>query len=141
LTKKNAKRYFRKLRKQRKDNSGEVQGDSQSEKAKMMFQIKKREGSKRCSQKKKQKAERIAINNANVDDFKNALKKASIISLVKDKVDDIDGLNSNGIDIIDVIANIVKKQAMAAGIKMDEAISKLSNILKNRTLTLIDVML
>jgi hypothetical protein len=59
LTKKR-KTIFRKLRKQRKDNSGEVQGDSQSEKAKMMFQIKKREGAKPAAKKKNSKAERIA---------------------------------------------------------------------------------
>jgi hypothetical protein len=78
---------------------------------------------------KKTAAERIEANNANVDDFKNAIKGIDNIFGIKIKVDDIDGLNSNGIDIIDVIANIVK-QAMAAGIQIDEAISKTIEHLK-----------
>jgi hypothetical protein len=73
--------------------------------------------------------ERIKSADAKVDDFKNALKGIDSIFGIKIKVEDIDGLNSNGVDIIDVIASIAK-QAIAAGIHIDDAINKTIEHLK-----------
>jgi len=70
------------------------------------------------------KEQRINIANAKVDDIANALKGIDNIFGFKIKVDDIEGLNKNGIDIVDVIADVVK-QAVAAGIEIDVAISKI----------------
>lgn len=74
-------------------------------------------------------AERIKLSDAKVDDWKNAVKDIDSIFGIKIKVDDIEGLNKNGIDIVEVIANIAK-QAIAAGIHIDEAISKTIEHLK-----------
>lgn len=73
--------------------------------------------------------ERIKANNATIDEIKNSIKGIDEIFGFKIKVDGIDGLAKQGVDIIDVIADIVK-QAMAAGIHIDEAISKTIEHLK-----------
>ena len=86
--------------------------------------VQKREGEAKPSTQ-----EKIAIADAKIDDIKNAVKGIDEIFGIKIKVDDIDGLSKQGIDIIDVIANIVK-QAVAAGIHIDEAISKTVDHLK-----------
>jgi len=74
-------------------------------------------------------AERIKLSDAKVDNIKDALNGIDSIFGIKIKVDDIEGLNKNGIDIVEVIANIAK-QAIAAGIHIDEAISKTIEHLK-----------
>ena len=74
-------------------------------------------------------AERIKLSDAKIDNIKDAINGIDSIFGIKIKVDDIDGLNKNGVDIVEVIANIVK-QAMAAGIQIDEAISKTIEHLK-----------
>ncbi len=79
--------------------------------------------------KKPTAKERIKVANAKIDDISNALKGIDSIFGIKIKVDEIEGLNKNGIDIIDVIANVAK-QAVAAGINIDEAISKTIEHLK-----------
>ena len=79
--------------------------------------------------RKDKKTERIKIKNAKVDDIANALKGIDSIFGIKIKIDDVEGINKNGINIIDTIASIVK-QAIAAGIEIDEAISKTIEHLK-----------
>jgi hypothetical protein len=66
---------------------------------------------------------RIKLNNAKIDDVVEALKGFDKIFGIKIKADDIDGLNKNGIDIVTIISDIVKK-AMEAGVNIDEAIRK-----------------
>lgn len=79
--------------------------------------------------KPKTKSERVKIANAKVDDIANAIKGIDEIFGVKIKVDNIDGLTKNGIDIVDVIAKIAKK-AIEAGIEIDVAIQKTIEHLK-----------
>lgn len=74
-------------------------------------------------------AERIKLSDAKVDNIKDAINGIDSIFGIKIKVDDIEGLNKNGIDIVEVIANIAK-QAIAAGIHIDEAINKTIEHLK-----------
>ena len=74
-------------------------------------------------------AERIKLSDAKVDDWKNAVNGIDSIFGIKIKIDDVEGLNKNGIDIVEVIANIAK-QAIAAGIHIDEAINKTIEYLK-----------
>ena len=74
-------------------------------------------------------AERVKLSDAKIDDWKNAVKDIDSIFGIKIKVDDIEGLNKQGVDIVDVIANIAK-QAVAAGIHIDEAIKKTIEHLK-----------
>ena len=69
------------------------------------------------------KESRKKIAEAKVDDIVNAINGIDSIFGIKIKVDDVDGLNKNGIDIVNVIASIVK-QAVNAGIDVDEAIKK-----------------
>jgi hypothetical protein len=70
-----------------------------------------------------EKAERIKASNAKIDDIVNSIKGFDKILGVKLKVDDIEGLTKNGVDMVAVIASVVKK-AMEAGIEMDIAIKK-----------------
>ncbi len=81
------------------------------------------------SKPRKTAKERIKVSDAKIDDIANAIKGMDSIFGIKIKVDNIDGLNKNGVDIIDVIAGIVK-QAVAAGINIDEAINKTIEHLK-----------
>lgn len=74
-------------------------------------------------------AERVKLSDAKIDDWKNAVKDIDSIFGIKIKVDDIEGLNKQGVDIVDVIANIAK-QAVSAGIHIDEAINKTIEHLK-----------
>jgi len=89
----------------------------------------KQAGAKEKPTTKERIAERIKLSDAKVDDWKNAVNGIDSIFGIKIKVDDIEGLNKNGIDIVEVIANIAK-QAIAAGIHIDEAISKTIEHLK-----------
>ena len=75
------------------------------------------------------KESRKKIAEAKVDDIVNAINGIDSIFGIKIKVDDVDGLNKNGIDIVNVIASIVK-QAVNAGIDVDEAIKKTIEHLK-----------
>lgn len=68
-------------------------------------------------------AERIKTKNAKIDDVANTIKDMDSIFGFKIKADNIDGVDKQGIDFIAVIADIVK-QAVAAGIHIDEAIKK-----------------
>jgi len=68
-------------------------------------------------------AERIKLSDAKVDDIKAHIKGIDNIFGIKIKIDDVEGLNKNGIDFVEVIASIAK-QAIAAGIHIDEAINK-----------------
>ena len=111
------------------DNSGTPSADSRQLQSESDVS-KEKEGGKREKPTTKEKiAERIKLSDAKVDDWKNAVNGIDSIFGIKIKVDDIEGLNKNGIDIVDVIANIVK-QAMAAGIHIDEAINKTIEHLK-----------
>jgi len=108
------------------DNKGEVQSDSKIGEGKNDVP----DGQIREKPTTKEKiAERIKLSDAKVDNIRDAVKGIDSIFGIKIKVDDIEGLNKNGVDIVDVIANIVK-QAMAAGIHIDEAISKTIEHLK-----------
>ena len=69
------------------------------------------------------KESRKKIAEAKIDDIVSAINGIDNIFGIKIKVDDVDGLNKNGIDIVNVIASIVK-QAVNAGIDVDEAIKK-----------------
>ena len=69
------------------------------------------------------KESRKKIAEAKIDDIVSAINGIDSIFGIKIKVDDVDGLNKNGIDIVNVIASIVK-QAVNAGIDVDEAIKK-----------------
>ena len=74
-------------------------------------------------------AERIKLSDAKVDSIRDAINGIDSIFGIKIKLDDVEGLNKNGIDIVNVIASIAK-QAIAAGIHIDEAISKTIEHLK-----------
>lgn len=76
-------------------------------------------------------AERIKLSDAKVDDIKAHIKGIDNIFGIKIKIDDVEGLNKNGIDFVDVIASIAK-QAIAAGIHIDEAINKTIEHLKGK---------
>jgi hypothetical protein len=81
---------------------------------------------KETAPKKKSKEERVKIADAKIEDIANAIKGIDSILGVKIKADDIDGLTKSGIDmngLIDIIADVVK-QAVKAGIKIDDAIKK-----------------
>tara|TARA_R110002049_G_scaffold108120_2_gene256154 strand:+ start:2450 stop:9397 length:6948 start_codon:yes stop_codon:yes gene_type:complete len=75
-------------------------------------------------QKPKQtKDERVKLANAKIDDIANAIKGIDEIFGIKIKIDDVNGVTKNGIDMVNVIASIVKK-AVEAGINIDVAIQK-----------------
>lgn len=83
----------------------------------------KQAGAKEKPTTKEKIAERIKLSDAKVDDIKAHIKGIDNIFGIKIKIDDVEGLNKNGIDFVEVIASIAK-QAIAAGIHIDEAINK-----------------
>lgn len=84
---------------------------------------------KKDTESKLNAKERIKVANAKIDDIANAIKGIDEIFGVKIKIDDVNGVTKNGVDIVDVIASIAKK-AIAAGIEIDVAIQKTIEHLK-----------
>jgi len=111
------------------DNSGTPSADSGQPQSKNDVSKEKARESGKKPTTKERIAERIKLSDAKVDNIKDAINGIDSIFGIKIKVDDIEGLNKNGIDIVEVIANIAK-QAIAAGIHIDEAINKTIEHLK-----------
>lgn len=96
------------------ENDGKREGENPS--------IQKRDG----KTSKERIAERVKISNAKIDDWANAAKGIDNIFGIPIKIKNIDDINVDGMSqnaLIDMIANIVK-QAVEAGINIDEAIRK-----------------
>jgi hypothetical protein len=66
--------------------------------------------------------ERIQKEFAKIDAIRDKIKSLNSIHGIRIKAHDVEGLNQQGIDLIDVIADI-SKQMVAAGIKLDVAIN------------------
>jgi|TARA_Y100000296_G_C5180124_1_gene264337 hypothetical protein len=77
------------------------------------------------------KQERKEIAKAKVDEIVDAINGIDSIFGIKIKIDDVDGINKNGVDIVNLIASIAK-QAIDAGIEIDEAIQKTIDYLKTK---------
>lgn len=110
----------------RNDTSNERSVDSKNKEKRIeerKVQEPRRESVDKKQEVKERIAERIKAKNAQIDDLANTIKGIDNIFGFKIKADNIEGLDKQGVDVIAVIASIVK-QAVEAGIHIDEAIKK-----------------